>query len=76
VTLHEVNSIVVILSDEDDTAELLMELQKIRKERMEEQEKKVLTTQCILLIFQLGLNKPQFSPCTHYILQHWHGLIC
>lgn len=28
-------------SDEDDTAELLKELQKIRKERMEEQEKKV-----------------------------------
>lgn len=29
------------LSDEDDTAELLRELQKIKKERAEEQAKKV-----------------------------------
>jgi hypothetical protein len=34
----------VLCSDEDDTAELLKELQKIRKERMEEQEKKVSET--------------------------------
>ncbi len=30
----------VLSSDEDDTAELLMELQKIRKERLEDQERK------------------------------------
>ena len=35
-------------SDEDDTAELLMELQKIRKERMEEQERKVQSRHYIL----------------------------
>ena len=40
----------ILVYSEDDTAELLRELQKIKKERAEEQARKVLRCQVIMII--------------------------